>query len=73
MTTDSDFLGRPAPKSPISASGDASRCHAFLIDLTEVCAKHGIGIAGDAQLFIMEPEDFPHSYSVDAKGRLYRV
>jgi hypothetical protein len=48
-------------------------CFAFLSDLTEICRRHGIGIAGDAVLFLMEAEDFPPQYAVDSESRLYRV
>lgn len=48
------------------------RCRAFLADLTDICAKHGIGITGDSVLFVMDPEDYPHHYSVEAESRVLR-
>jgi hypothetical protein len=82
MTTNSDraFSAAPSPASQPFAGGrparrpldDMDRCRTFLADLTQVCARHGIGITGDAVLFVMEPEDYPHHYSVDAESRLLR-
>ena len=76
FSTPSFTTAEPESAPPPEVSGESrsekNRCRAFLADLTEVCARHRVGIAGDAVLFVMEPEDFPHSYSVDPEGRLYR-
>jgi hypothetical protein len=43
---------------------------AFERDLTELSRRHGIGIAGSATLFVMEPDDYDRTYSSDAQSRL---
>jgi hypothetical protein len=47
-----------------------SNCDAFLAELSELSAKHGIAIGGDAVLFVMEREDFSYAYHVDDESKL---
>jgi hypothetical protein len=42
----------------------------FVRDLSDLCRKYGIGITGDATLFVMEPVDYQLSYRVDANSVL---
>lgn len=42
----------------------------FLADLTELSRKHGIGIAGAPELYIVEPEEKLFEYTCDAESRL---
>lgn len=44
----------------------------FLADLTAMCMKHRIGITGNPVLFIMEDDDYSHTYAADEDSRLYR-
>jgi len=46
------------------------RTDAFAQELTELSRKHGIGIAGQATLFVMEDEDHRLSYEVDEESNL---
>jgi hypothetical protein len=80
MTTESRTSGHSARLTPMSPSrseerrpADVDRCNAFLTDLTQLCARYGIGISGDAVLFVMEPEDFAHRYCADSESRLVRL
>lgn len=43
---------------------------AFAKDLTELSIKHGVGIAGDPVLFILEDIDLDRVYTCDAESRL---
>jgi hypothetical protein len=43
---------------------------AFLSDLSALCRKHGFGIGGQPEIFILEPDDYAYDYSVDPEGRL---
>jgi hypothetical protein len=42
----------------------------FIRDLSDLCRKHGIGITGDAILFVMESIDYQLSYQVDEGSSL---
>lgn len=42
----------------------------FLAELTELSRKHGLGITGEAVLFVMEYDDNPHAYHMDDESRL---
>jgi hypothetical protein len=48
----------------------SSRADAFAQELTELCLKHGIGIAGTPPLFVMEAEDASLRYVADDNGNL---
>jgi hypothetical protein len=37
----------------------------FARELSDLGRKHGIGIAGPVQLFMLEHEDLAHDYAVD--------
>jgi hypothetical protein len=39
-------------------------------DLSNLSRKHGIGIAGDSTLYVMERDDNSYNYSVDDRSRL---
>lgn len=45
----------------------------FAEELTEICRKHGIGIAGEPTLYILEEEDKQYRYAVGKDGRLVFV
>ncbi len=45
------------------ASSDAADI--FARELSDLGRKHGIGIAGPVQLFVLEPEDRAHDYAVN--------
>lgn len=49
------------------------RVQQFLTDLTDISAKHGIGISGDAVLFVLEPEDYSARYVIDDESNLQRA
>lgn len=49
---------------------DSKRADLFATELTELCIKHGIGIAGSPVLFVMEPDDVRISYAVDDQSNL---
>jgi hypothetical protein len=42
----------------------------FLTALSDLCRKYGFGIAGEPELFVLEPEDYAFNYSVDDRGHL---
>ncbi len=46
------------------------KLQAFTRELTEVSRKHGIGIAGEPDLFVFEPEDYAAVYHCDSESRL---
>jgi hypothetical protein len=37
----------------------------FARELSELCRKYGVGIAGEPTLFAMEREDYAYDYGVD--------
>ena len=43
----------------------------FTRELTELCRKHRLGIEGGA-VYVMEHEDYPHVYALDAESKLVR-
>jgi hypothetical protein len=42
----------------------------FARELTELCRKHGLALAGMPTLFIMEYDDYALHYAVNAEGQL---
>jgi len=64
---------RAEAETKLSETDEMAKARKFLADLTEISAKHGIGIAGEATLFLMEPEDFSSRYAIDDHSRLYRT
>lgn len=42
----------------------------FLSDLTDLCNRHGVGITGEADLFLMDREDYDRVYSMTENGRI---
>ena len=52
------------------ATASEEKLHSFVTDLSDLCRKHGLGITGEATLFVMEPVDYQLSYQVDAGSRL---
>ncbi|WAC59426.1 hypothetical protein [Brevundimonas sp. SL130] len=54
---------------------DGSPCSQadFLRDLTSIANKHDLGINEDAELFVMEAEDFSFRYTCNEVGRLERL
>jgi hypothetical protein len=48
------------------------RTEAFLAELTELSAKHGIAIGGDARLYLMRRTDYDDRYQVYAQSALTR-
>ena len=46
------------------------KSEAFAAELSELCAKHGIGIAGDPELFVYDWEDRAINYVVNADSKL---
>lgn len=62
-----------ALKSPARCTIEASHIdelNEFLSELTRVSHKHGIAISGEPELFLMERDDYAHSYACDASSRL---
>lgn len=55
--------------SPAETKHEAAVAH-FLEKLTEVSRETGIGITGDAELFVMTPDDFAFRYVASAEDRL---
>ncbi len=47
-----------------------AKTQAFIADLTELSAKHGIAITGEPVLFVMEREDYGFSYRIDDESKL---
>ena len=45
----------------------------FLAELSEISTKHGIGISGEAVLFMLENEDHVYKYVIDDESRLIRT
>ncbi len=43
---------------------------AFLAELTKLSHKYGLGVAGNAELFILENEDESREYRIDDESRL---
>ena len=43
----------------------------FLLELSQLGRKHGLGITGSAVLFVLERDDYAFDYSVDAESRLF--
>lgn len=52
------------------ANDSTAQVKAFLRDLTALSHRHGIGIAGSSQLFVLERDDFVLSYECDSESRL---
>jgi hypothetical protein len=52
----------------VAVGGD--ELNAFVRDLSNLSRKHGIGIAGDSTLYVMERDDNSYNYSVDDRSRL---
>lgn len=50
------------------ALSELARTDAFLTELAEVGRKYGVGLTGDFQAFLMEPEDYLFDYSQSADG-----
>ncbi len=42
----------------------------FLSELSELCRKHSLGLAGTPLLFRMERDDFAFDYSLESDGSL---
>jgi hypothetical protein len=42
----------------------------FLIDLTDLCRRYGVGLGGSPEPYFMEPEDHWYSFGLDQDGRL---
>lgn len=42
----------------------------FLTDLAEISHRHGLGVAGDPVLFVLEPDDAALRYECDEESRL---
>lgn len=65
------------PNMPLSKQTNAFAAQpgviAFADSLTELCLKHGVGITGEPELFVMQPEDYELSYKVDENSRLVRA
>jgi hypothetical protein len=53
-----------------SATVSNQKLDSFVVDLSDLCRKHGIGITGNPTLFVMEPVDYQLSYHVDAGSNL---
>jgi hypothetical protein len=41
----------------------------FLDELTELCHRHGLGIAGPFDLFVTEADDCDRKYREDGRGK----
>ena len=52
------------------AEQTAQQADAFATALTALSAEYGIGIAGTPVLFMMEHEDYAHSYHVNDASEL---
>lgn len=48
------------------------KTEAFLAELTDLSAKHGIAIGGDAMLYLMERPDYDYRYRADSESALTR-
>jgi hypothetical protein len=57
----------------VGAIAEDERTATFLSDLSDLSDRHGIGIAGNAVLFLMEPEDRGYGYVVDKDSNLARA
>lgn len=55
------------PENEIS---DKSLADAFLVELSALSRKHGIGINGQGTLFLMERTDMQLSYTIDKDSSL---
>lgn len=51
-------------------TGAANGLDEFLTALTSLSIEHGIGIAGNPDLFMMESEDCERSYDVNSASEL---
>lgn len=49
---------------------DDTKTDGFLRDLSDLSYRHGIAIGGDPVVFVMGPEDYQLSYSLDGDSRL---
>ena len=49
---------------------EAAKLDLFLADLTELSRKHGIGLGGRPEPYVMEPEDMWYLYVCDQDGLL---
>jgi hypothetical protein len=48
----------------------AAAADSFAHELSALCRKYGLGIAGEPTLFVMDREDYAFDYSVDNRSRL---
>lgn len=48
----------------------SDQTEAFVCELTELSHKHGIGIAGSPELFLLERDDFALTYECDDQSKL---
>lgn len=48
------------------------KTEAFLAELTELSAKHGIAIGADATFYLMERPDYDYRYKADSQSALTR-
>lgn len=65
--------GMAASNEKANCNWDDQRTDSFLRELTDVCDKHGIGIAGKVYLYVMELEDKPFVYALNEDGSLIRA
>jgi hypothetical protein len=49
---------------------DETKLNAFAKELSQLSHKYGIGITGDATLFVLEPVDYQLSYYVEDSSKL---
>lgn len=49
---------------------DVARAERFVEELTELSRKHGVGIADEPTLFMLEAEDADREYRIDDESRL---
>ena len=51
-------------------AGSEEKTARFLLELTMLSVRHGVGIAGQPTLFVMEQDDYDRTYKIDDNSKL---